>query len=102
MTTHCSVLWLTPRSRWIDGSATFTMAMSRTTMNWAAHDSARTTPLVLVRVAVATLPPSRLQYDELTPPNRQHKLLERSLLVFNKCACVVQGTLGMMGRRVAA
>jgi hypothetical protein len=58
MTTHCRVLWLTPRSRWIDGSATFTIAMSRTTMNWAAHVSARTTPFVLVRVVAATLPPA--------------------------------------------
>src|SRR2546430_2297806 len=37
MTTHCRVLWLTPRSRWIDGKATFTMATSRTTMNCAAQ-----------------------------------------------------------------
>src|SRR5690242_5559056 len=29
-----------PRSTWIDGSATFTTAMSRTTMNWTVQSSA--------------------------------------------------------------
>jgi hypothetical protein len=57
MTTHCSVLWLTPRSRWIEGKATFTMATSRTTMNCAAQVSARMTFLAPVRAVVAMSPP---------------------------------------------
>ena len=57
MTTHCRVLWLTPRSRWIDGKATFTMATSRTTMNCAAQVSARITFLVPARAVVAMSPP---------------------------------------------
>ena len=32
------------RSCWMDGRATFTIAMSSTTMNWAAHTRARITP----------------------------------------------------------
>ena len=38
--THCRFSWENPRSTWIDGSATFTMAMSRTTMNWTTLRSA--------------------------------------------------------------
>ena len=82
MTTHWSVLWLTPRSCWIDGRATFTIAMSSTTMNWAAQTSARTTPRVLLRTLI--LSASML-------------CLHRSkFLVFNKLSCSVQrldGTL---------
>ena len=48
MTTHCSMLWRSARSRWIDGKATFTIATSSTTMNSAAQDSARATPLPVV------------------------------------------------------
>src|ERR671914_1683656 len=54
MITHCSVLLLTSRSRWIDGSATFTIAMSSTTMNWAAHANANTMALLLARALVPT------------------------------------------------
>jgi hypothetical protein len=38
--THCRFSCENPRSTWIDGSATFTMAMSRTTMNWTTLRSA--------------------------------------------------------------
>src|SRR5919106_4113536 len=38
--THCRFCCEKPRSVWIDGSATFTIAMSRTTMNCTAHRSA--------------------------------------------------------------
>ena len=34
--THCRFCSENPRSTWIEGSATFTTAMSRTTMNWTA------------------------------------------------------------------
>src|SRR4051794_27795148 len=57
MTTHCRVLWLTPRSRWIDGKATFTMVTSRTTMNCAAQVSARIRFLAPVRGVVTMSPP---------------------------------------------
>src|ERR687898_3298776 len=57
MTTHCSVLCLTRRSRWIEGNATFTMATSRTTMNCAAQVSARITFLAPVRGVVTMSPP---------------------------------------------
>src|ERR671912_1751112 len=45
MTIHCSALCPMPRSCWIEDSATFTIAMSSTTMNWAAHASRRIIPL---------------------------------------------------------
>src|SRR5215475_15990098 len=32
--THCRFCWENPRSFWIEGSATFTIAMSSTIMNW--------------------------------------------------------------------
>ena len=43
MTTHWRSDWLRPRSAWIDGTATFTTARSRMTMNCAALTSASTT-----------------------------------------------------------
>src|SRR3954467_7946018 len=39
--THWRFSCENPRSIWIDGSATFTTAMSRTTMNWTVHSRAR-------------------------------------------------------------
>jgi hypothetical protein len=57
MTTHCRVLWLASRSRWIDGRATFTIATSSTTMNWAAHASAKTMALLRVGARLTTAPP---------------------------------------------
>src|SRR3954447_19781073 len=39
--THWSSSCENPRSIWIDGSATFTTAMSRTTMNWTVQRRAR-------------------------------------------------------------
>jgi hypothetical protein len=39
--THCKLSWEKPRSVLIDGSATFTIATSRTTMNCAATMTAR-------------------------------------------------------------
>src|SRR4030081_133825 len=57
MTTHCRVLWLTPRSRWSDGKATLTMATSRTTMNCAAQVSARIRFLAPLRGVVTMSPP---------------------------------------------
>jgi len=47
MTIHCRVLCPMPRSCWIEGRATFTIAISSTTMNCAAHDSTRTIPLLV-------------------------------------------------------
>src|SRR5689334_21303158 len=35
--THCRFSWEKPRSIWIDGRATFTTAMSSTTMNWTVQ-----------------------------------------------------------------
>jgi hypothetical protein len=43
-TTHCSPTTDNPRTSLIWGSATFTMATSRTTMNWAAQQMANTAP----------------------------------------------------------
>jgi hypothetical protein len=45
MTIHCNLLRPTPRSCWIEGRATFTIATSSTTMNCATQSSRRTTPL---------------------------------------------------------
>src|SRR5260370_31280088 len=73
MTTHCKVLWLTPRSRWMDGSSTFTIATSRTTMNCAAQVSARITFFVPARAVVAMSPPRSGGFARTTngePPNR--------------------------------
>src|SRR6266536_590657 len=42
VTTHCKLSCVKCRSVLIDGSATFTMATSRTTMNWAATTTAST------------------------------------------------------------
>src|SRR5919206_5193064 len=39
--THWRFSWEKPRSVWIEGSATFTTAMSSTTMNWTVHSRAR-------------------------------------------------------------
>src|SRR4051812_44925807 len=83
MTTHCRVLWLTPRSRWIDGRATFTMATSRTTMNCAAQVSARITFLVLARAVVAMSPP-RLGFARTTnggSPNRHPDCFKTAALL---------------------
>ena len=54
MTTHCRVLWPTSRSCWIDGKATFTIAMSSTTMNCAAQARAKT--MVLFRGGMSRCP----------------------------------------------
>src|SRR5687767_1135715 len=60
MTTHCSESWLMARSVWIEGSATFTIATSRTTMNCAAHSRTRINPVFGgVMVAVVMPPPHR-------------------------------------------
>ena len=45
MTTHCRVLWAMSKSAWMAGRATFTMAMSSTTMNWAAQVRAKIRPV---------------------------------------------------------
>lgn len=42
LTTQASPVAVKPRSRWIEGSATFTIDESRMTMNWQAHTSAST------------------------------------------------------------
>src|SRR4051812_37827732 len=42
LTTHCRFSCEKPRSAWIEGSATFTIAMSRTTMNCTPRSSAST------------------------------------------------------------
>src|SRR3954465_2519971 len=39
--THWRSSWENPRSVWIDGNATFTTAMSSTTMNWTVQRRAR-------------------------------------------------------------
>src|SRR5262245_1241060 len=73
MTTHCRVLSLTPRSRWIDGRATFTMATSMTTMNWAAQARARIRFLVPVRAVVVAISPPHSGLCDPTnggPPDR--------------------------------
>src|SRR6185437_7256466 len=54
MTIHCRAPGPMPRSCWIEGRATFTIATSSTTMNCAAHDRTRTIPL-LVCALVATM-----------------------------------------------
>src|SRR2546421_8090240 len=93
MTTHCRVLWLTPRSRWIDGKATFTMATSRTTMNCAAHVSARIRFLAPLRGVVTMSPPRSgvCQNDERRVAESTLWLLQYSALAFNKHACESQG-----------
>src|SRR4051812_16096113 len=48
--THWRSSWENPRSVWIDGSATFTTAMSRTTMNWTVQRRARANHLRRVAV----------------------------------------------------
>src|SRR5215217_6335983 len=91
MTTHCRVLWLTPRSRWIDGKATFTMATSRITMNWAAHVSARIRFLAPVRAVVTMSPPhsGAFQDDERGSPNRHPDCFRTApLLLASKLAKV--------------
>jgi hypothetical protein len=45
MMIHCRVLFPMPRSCWIEGRATFTTAISSTTMNCAAHARTRIIPL---------------------------------------------------------
>src|SRR5215207_7738803 len=40
--THCRLAAVNPRSRWIDGSATFTTVASRITMNCARQTMTRT------------------------------------------------------------
>src|SRR5919201_1768451 len=50
--THCRFSCEKPRSTWIDGNATFTIAMSRTTMNWTTLRSASASHL---RRSVATM-----------------------------------------------
>src|SRR4051794_19668117 len=40
--THCRLLLENPRSCWMDGSATFVIVASRTTMNWAKQTRTRT------------------------------------------------------------
>jgi hypothetical protein len=44
VTTHCATAVVNPSSRSIDGSATFTMLKSRTTMKAATRMSASRTP----------------------------------------------------------
>src|SRR5918998_158561 len=56
MTTHCSDESVAPRSAWIDGRATFTMARSRMTTNWAAHTRARISPGLTTRGEVMAAP----------------------------------------------
>src|ERR671929_2269367 len=48
--THCRSSCENPRSVWIDGSATFTTAMSSTTMNWTVQRRARANHLRRVAV----------------------------------------------------
>src|SRR6476619_518772 len=50
--THWRFSWENPRSILIEGSATFTIAMSRTTMNWTALRSASASHFLL---SVATI-----------------------------------------------
>ena len=54
--THCRFSSEKPRSTWIDGSATFTIAMSSTTMNWTTLRSASANHLRL-EVATTEIPP---------------------------------------------
>src|SRR5256885_14485771 len=84
MTTHCRVLWLTPRSRWIDGRATFTMATSRTTMNCAAQVRARIRFLVPARAVVAMSPPRSGGFARTTnggSPNRHPDCFQTATLL---------------------
>src|SRR5438874_9112485 len=94
MTTHCRVLWLTPRSRWIDGRATFTMATSRTTMNWAAHVSARMTLLVPLRAVVTMSAPSLRVFAHPTngeSPNRHFDCFSTADLLLTSKLVKVKG-----------
>src|SRR5262249_31101752 len=54
MTIHCRVLCPMWRSCWIEGRATFTIAMSRTTMNCATHDRNRMIPFLVFTSVVMT------------------------------------------------
>src|SRR6266511_138144 len=94
MTTHCSVLWLTPRSRWIEGKATFTMATSRTTMNCAAQVSARIMFLAPVRAVVTMSPPhsGAFQDDERGSPNRHPDCFRTAALLLTRNLVKVKGT----------
>src|SRR5215213_4796529 len=72
MTTHCNVLWRSPRSCCIAGSATFTIAMSRTTMNWAMHTKIR-------------IKPFRVPLEFITPPETTRILGKRCPPPFPRC-----------------
>ena len=52
MTIHCRVLCPMWSSRWIEGRATFTIAMSSMTMNCATHTRKRTIPLLVFTLVV--------------------------------------------------
>ena len=56
LTTHCRLSSENPRSTWIDGSATFTIAMSRTTMNWTALSSPSANHFLLSEATMAFIP----------------------------------------------
>src|SRR4051794_28723466 len=88
MTTHCRVLWLTPRSRWIDGKATFTMATSRTTMNCAAQVSARIRFLAPVRGVVTMSPP-----HSGVLPRRRTGIAESTLDCFRRAVLLLASNL---------
>src|SRR6266853_1849162 len=66
MITHWRFSWENPRSILIEGNATFTIAMSRTTMNWTALRSASASHL---RRSVATIRAQsfRLRREDLQP-----------------------------------
>src|SRR3954452_17301496 len=66
---HCRLASESPRSSWIDGSATFTTVASSTTMNCAKQTSTRTTHgFVEPRLRVITASPAtRLQVAKIGP-----------------------------------
>ena len=69
MTTHCRVLWAMSKSAWMAGRATFTMAMSSTTMNWAAQVRAKIRPVRAPAGCIGLLLCRLTQSDERSASN---------------------------------
>src|ERR671913_1558497 len=92
MTTHCKVLWPTSRSCWTDGKATFTIAMSSTTMNCAAHARARITPGwirdLVVSMAGWTATAAKTGRDRFRSPHQS--LFDMAVVI------VITGSAGMV------
>ena len=105
MTTHCKVLWLTSRSCWTDGKATFTIAMSSTTMNCAAHAKARITPGwirdVVVSMASWTATAAETGRDRFRPPHQSQFDMAVVVVITGSAGMVLDGLgrLALTARR---